>query len=447
MSTGDTLPEPLLETFSRFVEERAGLHFPRERWRDLERGLRAVAGELGFASAAKCALALLSPHAKQDHIALLLARLTVGETYFFREVKAFETLERKVLPELILARRATGRRLRIWSAGCCTGEEAYSIAIVLSRVLPDLEEWEITILGTDINAQFLKKAAAGIYSQWSFRGVPEEMKTLYFRPVGEGRLEILPRIRRMVTFSCVNLVEDAFPALLTNTNAMDVIFCRNVLMYFSREQAANVAARLHRSLLSDGWLFCAGSEGVRDVFSVFTPANAPGIVAYRKSQPTPGAQVRTPAILRPAPEPPHTAAAPAVAAQQSAQPAELAREFADEGRFADALATCDRAIASEKMEPAHHYLRGLILQEQGARAQAAAALRRALYLDHTFVPAHFALGNLMRHEGRHRDAGRCFRNASGLLRDYASDTVLPDCDGMTAGRLRAIIDAIQEAHA
>ena len=440
MSAGDTLPEPLLETFSRFVEERAGLHFPRERWRDLERGLRATAGELGFADAAQCALALLSPHAKQDHIGLLLARLTVGETYFFREMKAFEVLERKVLPELILARRATGRRLRIWSAGCCTGEEAYSIAIVLSRVLPDLEEWEITILGTDINAQFLKKAAAGIYGQWSFRGVSHEMKTLYFRPVGEGRFEILPRIRRMVTFSCVNLVEDAYPSLLSNTNAMDVIFCRNVLMYFSREQAAKVVKHLHRSMLSDGWFFCAGSEAVGDVFSAFTRANAPGIVAYRKAPLTPGTQATAPALLPHPPEPPHVADQPAITAQRTGALAKLARGFADEGRFAEALATCDCAIAAEKMDPSHHYLRGLILQEQGAQAEASAALRRALYLDHTFVPAHFALGNLMRHEGRHRAAGRCFRNASGLLRGYASDTVLPDCEGMTAGRLRAIYD-------
>ena len=454
MNTNDTLPEPLLEKLSRFVEARAGLHFPPERWHDLERGLRATARELGFPDAVHCAHALLLPHAKKDHVALLLARLTVGETYFFREMKAFEALERKVLPELIHARRKTGRRLRIWSAGCCTGEEAYSIAIVLSRVLPDLAEWDITILGTDINAQFLQKAAAGIYSQWSFRGVPEEMKTLYFHPTRDGHFEILPRIRKMVTFECVNLVEDAYPSLLSNTNAMDVIFCRNVLMYFSREQAANVAASLHRSLLSDGWLFCAGSEGVRDVFGHFTPANLPGIVAYRKSAATPRETAPVPAapwVPREMPAPSITfhsiAAHPPVATVPPVASAELARQFADEGRLAEALAACDRAIAAEKVAPAHHYLRGLILQEQGARAEAAAALRRALYLDHTFVLAHFALGNLMRHEGRHRDAGRCFKNARALLRSYASDAVLADCEGMTAGRLRAILDAIQEVHA
>ena len=447
MSTSDTLPEPLLETFSRFVEVRAGLHFPRERWRDLERGIRAAARELGFADAGKCARALLSPAAKKEHVGLLLARLTVGETYFFREKKAFDELERRVLPELILARRRTGKRLRIWSAGCCTGEEPYSIAIALSRVLPDFAEWEITILGTDINAQFLHKAEAGIYSAWSFRGVPEELKTLYFRPTGDGHFEIAPRIREMVTFECVNLVEDAYPSLLSNTNAMDVIFCRNVLMYFSREQAATVAARLYRSLLSDGWLFCAGSEGVREVFEYFAPANLAGVIAYRKV-PQPPEAPPVPAFQYSAPVPVPQAAAPARAALPPvATSADTARRFADEGHLAEALAACDQAVAAEKMEPAHHYLRGLILQEQGAPAEAAAALRRALYLDHSFVLAHFALGNLMRHEGRDRAAGLCFRNARALLHDYAPDAVLADCEGMTAGRLRAILDAIQEVHA
>ena len=448
------LPEALMERCSQFVEARAGLHFPRERWADLDRALRGVAADLGSDNVEDCANRFASERASREELDVLFSRLTIGETYFFRDPSAFEILQQRVLPELIRARRSSAKRLRIWSAGCCTGEEPYSIAIAVSRALADIADWEVTIVGTDINSRFLQKAEAGIYNKWSFRATTEELKTRYFHRTAQDGFEVIPAIKKLVTFACVNLVEDVFPSLLTNTNAMDVIFCRNVLMYFSPDQAKKVAASLHRALVEDGWLFPSGTEASRELYGQFTPVNVPGTIVYRRTGPPPAPALLSPSTA-PAPvslpeRPPPRSPAPAIRADptppQPPPPAERARQLANEGRLEAALAACDEALESDKLAPVPHYLRGLILQEQGAHDAAMVALRRALYLDPAFILAHFALGNLMRRDGRARDAARCFENTRALLRGYDPGAVLPEADGLTAERLLATLE-IQESGA
>jgi len=460
-SRGRPLPEDLLEIFSRFVEARAGLHFPRARWMDLGRALHVAAPEIGCESAEQCARLLLSDGANKETVDFFLSQLTVGETYFFRDKAAFDALETRVLPELIGARRRSSKRLRIWSAGCCTGEEAYSIAIVVSRALPHLADWHVTILGTDINPRFLEKAEAGIYSEWSFRGKFEAVKERYFRRLANGCLEIVPRIKNLVSFGCMNLVEDVCPTLLHETNAMDIIFCRNVLMYFSFDQAKNVAGKLYQSLVGDGWLFPGGPEASRELFGRFTASNISGTIVYGKSsKPAPAESPRSTADaghrsarVNPG-QPRHDSekdaapsiAGPAKALSQTPEAlAEQARRLANEGRLGEALTACDEAVRADKLATSLHYLRGLILDENGAQEEAEAALKRALFLDQDFVLAHFALGNLMRRQGRWRSAKRCFKNASLLLRGCDPDATLPESGGITARRLLAILDATHDS--
>jgi len=272
------LDSQLLSAVSQSVEAQLGLHFPPERWTDLERGLGGAATELGFENVEKCARELVLAKLNPAQVDALAAHLTIGETYFFRDPATFEALASQVFPALAQEKRGLAKRLRIWSAGCCTGEEPYSIAIALRRALPDLDDWRITILATDINPQFLRKAAAGVYGPWSFRGVPDETRAAYFRRRPEGRFELLPSVRKMVTFACLNLVEDVYPSLANNTNAMDLIFCRNVLMYFSGEQMRKVVASLRRSLVDGGRLVVSATEASREVFGEFATAGVPGIV-------------------------------------------------------------------------------------------------------------------------------------------------------------------------
>ncbi len=163
------LPDQLLSRFSELVASETGLHFPRERWPDLERGVRSVASDVGAIDAETYLQQILSKPLAREEIEVLASALTVGETYFFREKRSFEILSERVLPPLIAARQANEQQLRIWSAGCCTGEEPFSIAIWLDRLLTEPSQWHITILGTDINPRFLQKAAVGIFSDWSFR--------------------------------------------------------------------------------------------------------------------------------------------------------------------------------------------------------------------------------------------------------------------------------------
>ncbi|MBI2224552.1 MAG: molybdopterin-dependent oxidoreductase, partial [Betaproteobacteria bacterium] len=165
-------PELLLSSLSEFLAAQMGLHFPRERWGDLERGIAAAASEFGMADVQSCINWLVSTSLTRNQVEILASHLTVGETYFFREQRSFEMLEEHVLPEILRVRGETGSRVRIWSAGCCTGEEPYSIAMLLDRLIPDAVKRNFTILATDINPRFLRKAAEGVYSDWSFRETP-----------------------------------------------------------------------------------------------------------------------------------------------------------------------------------------------------------------------------------------------------------------------------------
>lgn len=443
-------PNDLLDHFSRFVETRLGLHFPPSRWPDLERGLRAAGTELGFDDPLECAAWILESDLTRKQLEILAAHLTVGETYFFRGPRAFELLEFNVLPELIAARRTGDRRIRIWAAGCCTGEEAYSIAITLSRVLPDLRNWHLTILGTDVNPRFLAKAEAGIYTRWSFRARPDLMRGPYFCEIGRNRFAIAPEIRRLVTFSCLNLADDAYPSLTRNTNAMDIIFCRNVLMYFSSDQARAVVAKLHDCLLEGGYLFVNPAESSPKLFAEFDSTGWGGPVVYRKwpdgKQPSPPQGLSR--ARAPLPAGAFEARDEARVAAATCEPAlpsfGEARQLANAGRLDEALAAADRILATNKLDAEAHYLRGLIQQEQGVLLEAAASMRRALFLNADFVTAQFALGHILHRLGRGGEARRCFANVRALLRAQPPTAILPQAEGMTAGRLLAIVSNTEE---
>ncbi len=441
------LPEQMLSSLSELLAQRTGLNFPKERWSDLERGMSAAARASGENNVQAYVRRLLSAGLTQHQTEILASHLTVGETYFFRDGKSFELLEQYALPALIHSRRDAGRRLRIWSAGCCTGEEPYSIAMLLDRLLPDHEQWDITLLATDINPQFLRKGADGVYGDWSFRDTPAWIKERYFKKVRQGYFEIHPRIKKRVTFSYLNLADDVYPSLSNNTHAMDLILCRNVLMYFAAAQAAKIAGKLHRALVDDGGLLVSPAEASNTLLAQFAPAYFFSDAAiYRKAAPretTPAAeaipfffpppetqQPDTPApTIKPPVPPPDGAAALCV----------TARLCAGQGRLAEAAGWCEQAIAANRLNPQSHYLLATIRQELGQADAAEQSLKRALYLDPDFVLAYFTLGNLRRSQGRREEAGRYFGNALALLQRRPCHEAIMESDGLTAGRLEDII--------
>ncbi len=278
--TAETLPVHHLSELSEAVAQQFGLHFPPERWPDLERAVRKSSARADE-PAGDFTESLLRRPWDESRIESLVEFLTIGETHFFRDGKLFRALEEELLSELVLARRVAGRRLRLWSAGCATGEEPYSLAIMLNKLLFDLPSWTITILATDVNGRFLEKAGEGVYTPWSFRSVPEGIKEKYFIERGDAS-EIIPTIKRMVTFRRLNLVKDSFPLPSNDTADMDIIFCRNVLMYLTPDHQRRVVDKLCVSLVDGGWLIVSPAEAVTLLHQDLDTVNFNGAVLYRK---------------------------------------------------------------------------------------------------------------------------------------------------------------------
>lgn len=459
------IPPHLLAKFHEFVETRMGLHFPPSRLSDLERGISAAAVDFGFNHAEPCIESLLSSALSQNQIRALASHLTVGETYFFRDIRVFEILETHVLPKLIASRRGREQNLRIWSAACSTGEEPYSIAILLARMIPDLKNWNISILATDIAPRSLRKAAEGVYREWSFRDTPPWVRDKYFKQI-DKTFEIVPHIRRMVTFSCLNLAEDPYPAIINATNGMDIVFCRNVLMYFSRERATKVIANLSHCLVEGGWLVVGPVDAPPGPGfpSLLQLVRFPGAILYKKgaraenksislpAMPVQAAEMqKTPALVATR-ETSHTAGAkrhepppplPEHAAADAGEMSIRARQLANRGKLAEALASCEEAIRRDKLNPALYYLQATILQEMGMADDAAVTLQRALYIDQDFVIAHFALGHLLQNQGKYKTAEKHLQKAYALLKLYRPEEMPPEAEGMSAGRLMELIRTMQ----
>jgi chemotaxis protein methyltransferase CheR len=491
----------LLAQLSDAIAAQMGLHFPKARWCDLERGIHAAAREFDVADVEACMQWLISAPLTQQQLAILASHLTVGETYFFRHKHAFALLEEEILPALVRTRRGSARRLRIWSAGCATGEEPYSIAMVLRNVIPEVQDRHVTLLATDINPRFLQKASEGVYSQWSFRDTPLWIQERYFTRESGRRWAIFPEIKQMVQFASRNVLDEGYPSPLTNAAAMDVIFCRNVLMYMAPDQAKKVVHNLYRALAEGGWLIVSPSETSHVLFAQFLTVDTAGGIFYKKdgtrlpltakfpsretssnalddvrrgvwlppgeASVASGLEVVSPPSVQegtgeepPIAAPRQTPYMEALALYQQGRYAEvadtlsarcadahadtlalalLARAYANQGQLTDARQWCEKALAADKLNAGLHYLHATILQEQGTVDEAVGALKRALYLDQHCVLAHWALGALARRQGRLQASRQHVAHALALLSAYRRDEILPDAEGITAGRLRDII--------
>jgi len=258
--TTESSPADLLGPLAAFLEKHLGLAFPPSRWRDLTKGLQAAAQELGCRDLTSLAAQLLNTPVSPAILAVLASHLTIGETYFFREKGMFTVLANHILPPLITARRLGDRRLRFWSAGCASGEEAYSLAIILHQTIPDWQNWQILLLATDVNPRALAKARQGIYSRWSFRGVPANILAAYFEPLAGDRWEVKPWLKELVTFAPLNLAQDPFPSSSNSTCDLDIILCRNVLMYLSSEVTSRIIKNFSAALREGGWLLVSPAE-------------------------------------------------------------------------------------------------------------------------------------------------------------------------------------------
>ena len=265
------------ERFRHLLRGRTGLEFPQSRRGDLARAVAQGVRDTGVRDADAFFLSLSGPNGAGVLDAWTPA-LSINETHFFRNRPQMEALEQRILPDLIERRRAS-RQLRIWSAACSSGEEPYSVAMMVHGLLPDLERWDVRIVATDIDRDILVKARRGVYGAWSFREVPAHVKSTYFEPRG-AHFEVAPHIRSMVEFRQHNLVEDA-PAV-ARSDGLDLVICRNVLIYFNQETIRTVLARLYDTLVPEGWLVVGHAEPSLELFHQFQVRNFPGTVVYQR---------------------------------------------------------------------------------------------------------------------------------------------------------------------
>jgi chemotaxis protein methyltransferase CheR len=443
------------------VRQRAGLSFPGGRQASAEATIRRAMEGAGLSDPLAYCGRLRTDAAAWD---ALLDGLTVGETYFFREPTHFEFVRQRILPEL--ARRAAGHLPRVWSAGCASGEEPYSLAILLEEAGFDPAA---RVLATDVSPAALVKARRAVYRQWSLRGAGRDLALPYLERRGET-FTLNERIRRRVLFEPLNLALDTFPALATGTWGVDLLLCRNVLIYFDREVVGAVARRLFDSLAPGGWLITASSDPPLGEFAAFEVLATEGGIFYRRPTSVaelPGAApcvalrweatIEYPEHLGLGPTPPGAApASPTLAASATVRPSaacphEPGDIVPDNTSSATGIAAQVRLLANQDVEAAArlcaegvrlsplstelHYLHGVLLLGLGQDAPAAEALRKALFLDRSLAIAHFTLAGVLERMDDLAGARRALRNAAHLANRQPADAPVPLGDGERFDRL------------
>jgi chemotaxis protein methyltransferase CheR len=431
-----TLPPEAVDAAADEVRRLTGLTFQPSRRADFAGALAHAMRRAGERSTESYLERVRQDSALQDD---LIAEITVGETYFFRDPNQL-----RVVRELALERYPRDRHLRIWSAGCASGEEPYTLAMMVR----DAGHLGSTIVGTDLSRVALSRAQRAQYTHWSLRGVPEETIRGHFELDGKLARPIEP-IREAVEFRYLNLAEDTYPSLTTGIWHMDIILCRNVLIYLDEGTVARVAARLLDSLSPDGWLFLGGADPLLGNLVSCEVVTTPAGLAYRRK----GARASLPAPLRavtplPAsdasepvvvPLPPPASAAPSPQApSRKAEWLQQVRSHANRGEIELAARLCDRALERTRDSAELHYLHAVLLAEAGHHEAAAQAARRALYIDRELAVAHLALGNSLARLGDLRGARMALGNAHRLLHALPPEEIVPASDGEIAGRLAAM---------
>jgi chemotaxis protein methyltransferase CheR len=464
-----------IERFRAAITRRLGLQFDDTKLGMLDEVLqRRLKAPKSTSDAYLCQLEQ-SPSANE--CGTLAEALTVTETYFFRNHQQFDALAEIVLPERMRA-QLPAKRLRVLSAGCASGEEAYSLAITACETIAD-PSWVVDIRAVDLNPAALAKATRARYSAWALRETPQKIKSEWFRPDGQDAV-VVDRARALVTFEALNLTGD--DARLWLPQSYDVVFCRNVLMYFSPQQMSTVIARIAHSLVPGGFLFIGHAETLRGVSEAFHLRHthdtfyyqlretiellpprpvlfAPSARSTIASSATFGdawidvirdASARVAALL-----PAHRAAPPTVAQRPPARDLAPALELLRKERFAEALdavgdrsdsdadalilravlllhsgqvtsseGACSRLLSIDELNAGAHYVLALCREHADDRAGAAEHDRLAAYLDPGFAMPRLHLGLMARRAGDRDDARRELSQALVLLKGEVASRVL-----------------------
>jgi chemotaxis protein methyltransferase CheR len=480
----DTTPELTPRQFERFrgfIEARTGIYYPDSRRDALRRGLIARLRE-SQAQNWEAYRRLLMSSAGETEFSQLLRCVTIGVTAFFRVASHFEALRETLVPATIAER--PGGAIRVWSAGCATGEEAYSIAITLAEIGRDLRGSQTQILGTDVSAEAIAHARRGRYSERALSEMTPQRVARYFRRCAGG-YEVKPELRRSVTFDEFSLARSSYPR--AEGRPWDIIFCRNVTMYFRPETTRHVAARFHQVLWPGGFLVLGATESLSGVHGDFDVIEAQGAFVYVKPPVQSAlAALRLPGVATRIQAPVATAEQPYAAPQWATRASDedeacriaLAAAAAEDWQQAQAALTpfagvscrprlrllqawllaskgaCDEAaelcrdlLALDPLLAGAHFILGVLAGRAGDHDQAAHHLSKAIYVDARLAPAYYYLGVAQSERGDYAAARRAFRGGLRALgqghdggHDF-SDGLTPDqwrqgCEERLAGMAR-----------
>lgn len=419
------------ETIRDYLATGAGLVFDDSR----RAGLSAVVLERMRATTTVSVDAYLrlvdGPKGEEERQRLLDA-VTVKETYFFRNPPQMEALRRRILPELLRRSAGRDRPLTIWSAGCSTGEEPYTLAMLLLELSPMHGfRSETRIVGTDVSAQALDAARRGVYTGRAVETTPSMLRDRWFEPTSGGALAVRDEVRRLVDLRLHNLVTDPPPF---GPGEVDLIICRNVTIYFARDTTRNLVGGFHDVLAEGGYLLLGHSETLWQVSDAFTLVPVGEAFVYRRSHDArvamgPSAPaLRQVRLRRPKPLPdPLPRLVPSPAATPTGLDAARAELAA--GEYAEAVLAAEAAVAEDPLGAEGYVVLGNALSTLGRDGDALAPLRKSVYLDPDAGHAHFMLASSLARLGQHGSAAISYRAAAASLHLVDPDSVATMLDG------------------
>jgi chemotaxis protein methyltransferase CheR len=369
----------------------------------------------------------------------LIAKLTIGETSFFRDQGQFDAIRELILPD-ILKRNHDRKQLRIWSAGCATGAEPYSLAILLAQMPEQVAGWKISILATDLNRDYLARAAEGKFRAWALRSTPEAVQAECFSRNGLT-WTIHPEYKRSISFRQVNLIDGDFDALRVEEGPFDLILCRNVMIYFTPEANRRIVRGFHGCLQDCGWLVVGAAEHNQQNYQAFATVSESRLTLYQKPKSIGiSCPPLEPKIHRVEPNLPRRCTPPVMEPPAKPDRTDMDElvQLADSGDWQGASEHCRPMLTRERLNPEFNFYRALIFENLAKVEEAERSLRQALYLDRSFALAHYHLGLVLKRAGRMSPSQRSFANVLRVLAGLPDDSALRGGRGVTAVRLKEL---------
>jgi chemotaxis protein methyltransferase CheR len=458
------LSEAEFTAVASLLHDAAGLSFDESRRESLGYSVAERMAATGTPDVATY-LALLTGAASSQERQALLDEVTIPETHFFRNPPQIRALRKYVLPEL-MRQAAPDKKLRIWSAGCSTGEEAYTVAILIRELLPASVDWDIKIIATDVSTRALAAGRDAHYTERAFV-MTDAMDLARWFTIDEATKSWLVReeVRELVEFRHHNLIRDAPPF---DDEPVDLILCRNVTIYFDRETTRRLMKRLHGRLRDGGYLFLGHAETLWQICDDFKLVPLGDAFVYRRldepeatsrrwvlqdrrteDEPRPTRADRRrgdadrrggPAgaathLARPAPSELPFPSEPVAVVPAPRDPLDAVRWAIAEGRYDEAADVAAEVVAATPLWAQAHYLQGVALTNLGRDADALVVLRKTVYLEPEHGLAHFLLGGALERLGEPLAASRSYRAAAYTLGSQRLEGVAPELGGRRVDEL------------